>query len=76
MKTKLIDFGTTRNVTVIEASKLLIACVDDNNEGYFLMNHEITDLPKLKSRGKITFTKTTQNKLTNGYWHFTPTDND
>lgn len=71
MKTKQIEYGTTFNVTVISASKQLIAVVaDENNEGYLLMGHGISDLPKPDSKGTIIFTKS--NGMTKGYWHFTP----
>ncbi len=68
MEKKIIEYGTTHEVTVIESNNKVVIVVDENNEGYILMGHGINPLPKVNDKGQITFIKS--NTPFNGHWHF------
>lgn len=68
MKDKIIEYGTTHNVTVLQATATMITVVDENNEGYFLIGHGIKKLPNVDDKGKITFVK--NNLPHKGHWEY------
>lgn len=68
MKSKIIEYGTKHQVTVLTATDRLITVVDENGEGYLLMGHGLKELPKVGEEGIITFVK--NNGPTNGHWQY------
>lgn len=68
MKTKTVDYGTEHQVKVLSATDQLITVVDENGEGYILLNHGIKELPEVDDVGKITFVKSSS--PLHGHWHF------
>ncbi|MES2382361.1 MAG: hypothetical protein V4538_15045 [Bacteroidota bacterium] len=70
MMEKIVDYGTTHSVTVLDVKNVVITVVDENNEGYFLIGHGLKTLPKVDDKGTIVFTK--HNGPTKGYWKYYP----
>ena len=69
MKEKIVEYGTTHNVTVIDSNKSLITVVaDDIKEGFLLMFHDMKILPEKGDRGKIIFERNSKR----GYWKLYP----
>lgn len=68
MEKKVIEYGTQHKVKVLSATDKLITVVDENGEGYFLIGHGITELPKEGDLGKITFIE--NDTPLKGYWHY------
>ncbi len=70
MQEKIIEFGTTHKVRVEKAMKEAIIVTGlDINEGFVLMGHDMTALPKEGEEGKIVFER---GGPKGGYWKYYP----
>jgi hypothetical protein len=69
MISKVIPYGTTHEV-VIESSTptLIVARGINNNEGFMLMFHGLTDLPPVGEKGTVTFVE--NNGPSKGHWKY------
>lgn len=71
MEERKVDYGTTHEVSVISASKLLITVhAEKINEGFLLVGHGLTVLPAIEDKGKIVFERD-QRK---GHWQYYPAE--
>ncbi len=70
MKEKIVPFGETHPVYVLESSKsMIVVHATDVGEGFVLVGHGISDLPAKETKGKIVFEK---GGPMGGYWKFYP----
>lgn len=67
MKTKVIKYGKTLEVTVLSASRSLISVVAEDGGCYLLMGHGMTELPNKEDKGWIVFEK---GGAMGGYWKY------
>jgi len=69
MLKKIIPYGTKHQVTVLSASKHVIAVhASGINEGFLLIGHGVENLPQQGDKGKIIFERDTRA----GHWEWYP----
>lgn len=72
MKEKIVDYGTEHPVKILSASKQLVAChATDIGEGFLLLGHGLSQLPKVGDKGKIIFERDNRR----GHWQYYPQNN-
>lgn len=69
METRIINYGESREVTVESVDKAFIICIGKkDNEGYVLIGHGLSTLPKPGDNGKIVFERDKRK----GHWQYYP----
>ena len=68
MKQKIIEFGTQHSVKVITSERVVLAVVDENNEGYILAYHGLDPLPPVGEEGLIIFER--NSTPAKGHWQY------
>ncbi len=68
MQERIVDYGTTHDVTIQSSSHVVIIAVDESiNEAFVLMYHGMTQLPTVGDKGKIIFVRNNRR-----HWQFYP----
>lgn len=69
MKEKIVEYGSSHQVTVLSAHKQVIAVhAEAINEGFMLIGHGLKMLPAAGDKGKIVFERDRRR----GHWEWYP----